>query len=171
MHERIARLERDARRWRVTAMVLGATLTAALLMGQGQAVTPEVRTRRLVVVDGQGREVIGMGTDEDGPTLLVLNPTSRASLRLRPTSLYLTADKAQAVVYTADDSAAIGVSSGRENEKPTSMVNVGASLVGGTVTIFSPEDRSTMMMGDSAIHVSPESAFSVSATGAGYWTE
>ncbi|HWO87814.1 MAG TPA: hypothetical protein VNL98_01555 [Gemmatimonadales bacterium] len=64
---RLDRLERDARRWRWVAAMLVGTLGITGLLAATTArpvpVADEIRTKRLVVVDGQGRDRVLLGED------------------------------------------------------------------------------------------------------------
>jgi hypothetical protein len=68
--DRLARLERESRYWRRLACVLIGVIGVVVLMGQGKAADPEhVKVRSLRVVDGEGRQRILLGVNDDGPEL------------------------------------------------------------------------------------------------------
>ncbi len=77
IEERLAALERQIRQLRVLAAVLGTGLVALLSLGAtGQAAVQDfqvVRTRDLLVVDGQGRVMCSVGEDGEGNGRLALN--------------------------------------------------------------------------------------------------
>ncbi len=52
---RVDQLERSARRWRWGAIALGSLLVAGAGTSDGPAVVPEVRTRKLLLVDDKDR--------------------------------------------------------------------------------------------------------------------
>ncbi len=68
---RMERLERASRRWKLVGLMGLASIAAVVLMGQAAvpAVSDEVRTRKLVIVDDEGRPRAVLAAEKDGVTL------------------------------------------------------------------------------------------------------
>lgn len=78
LEERVAALERQLKHLRILAALLGAGLVALLSLGAttNQPAVQDfqvVRTRDLLVVDGQGRVMCSVGEDGEGNGRLALN--------------------------------------------------------------------------------------------------
>jgi hypothetical protein len=65
-NDRIERLEREVWRLRGWILVLAVALLAACALGATQRTPDELTLRKLIIVDGNGKERIGMGTLPDG---------------------------------------------------------------------------------------------------------
>lgn len=62
MAQRLDRLERERRWWKVTGVGSAVVMALVLLLGAAPRKAPdEIRARRVVVVDGEGRERITLG--------------------------------------------------------------------------------------------------------------
>ena len=69
--DRIERLERDVRRQRGWILALAIALVATFILGATQGTPDELTLRKLIIVDGDGRERIVAGTLLDGEASLV----------------------------------------------------------------------------------------------------
>ena len=73
IEQRVAGLERQARRWRTLTTLCAAALGYLLLSGQaGPFVRDEIRTKNLVVTNDKGVECASLGIAADGRPQLVL---------------------------------------------------------------------------------------------------
>ena len=63
---RIERLEREMRRLRGWILVLGIALVATFALGATQGTPDELTLRKLIIVDGDGKERIVAKTFSDG---------------------------------------------------------------------------------------------------------
>src|SRR4051794_5281210 len=64
IEQRIERLERSARRWRLACVTLVVTLGTSWLLGAGAVPPARMQTRELVIVDQAGKEVLVIGQDK-----------------------------------------------------------------------------------------------------------
>ncbi len=94
--ERLDRLEREARRWRLAAVVVGVVLGLVVLVGATPPapVADEIRARRFVVVDEAGKTRALLGVEDGEARLALHHETGRrlASLQVHSTgtsALYL----------------------------------------------------------------------------------
>lgn len=75
---RVARLERDARWWRLAAVSTGGLLALVALVGatppQAAPIADEIRARRFVLVDQAGREQAYLGMGVVGTAVRSLEP-------------------------------------------------------------------------------------------------
>jgi hypothetical protein len=71
LEDRVAKLERENRRWKRGAVLVLAVLSGLVLMGQTPRprVSDEVRTRSLVIVDQAGKERAALSAFKEGPRL------------------------------------------------------------------------------------------------------
>lgn len=81
--DRLERVERSARRWRLAAAVAGALLGATVLAGAGGKIADGVRARSLALVDAEGRDraVLAMSA-EGSPTLVLYDGEGKRRLAL-----------------------------------------------------------------------------------------
>ncbi len=71
--ERVDRLERQMRSWRVFGTLAGLAAVVLLLMGLAPSGPPTVAAQRFVVVDGNGTAHASFGLAGDGAPVLGLN--------------------------------------------------------------------------------------------------
>lgn len=84
---RIECLERESRRWRLAALVVGGVLGIAGLTGATKMAptTDELRARRIVIVDPNDQERVQISVKDDGSAVLAVNDQegdARVSLRV-----------------------------------------------------------------------------------------
>lgn len=79
IENRLAALERSARRWRVAALLLAVGMVAAIGLGaaKDKPIQDEVRTRKLVVVDDKG-EAVGLLLSDGKQNMLTLKSGAAA---------------------------------------------------------------------------------------------
>jgi hypothetical protein len=75
LETRLQSLERRMQRYRVTTTVLGVGLVGLLCVAADapKATSDEIRTRKLVVVDEQGKEMAHMSSSKNGGIVRILN--------------------------------------------------------------------------------------------------
>jgi hypothetical protein len=80
IEQRIARLERSANRWRIACI---CTIVLAIVIGAGEGVSEEVRTRSLVVVNKAGNPAAILDTSSDGfGELMIYGPANGGAITL-----------------------------------------------------------------------------------------
>jgi hypothetical protein len=79
---RLDRLERQVKQYRLTSVVLGVSLIGlAGLAAVSPSDSQEIRTHKLVILNGQGKEAINLQNGPRGGVLDILNNTGFAVLR------------------------------------------------------------------------------------------
>jgi len=80
---RLARLERDSRRWRSAAVLLGTALGLCLFLGQAKPDPAEVKAAKFTLVDDQGAPRGSFALENGGPALVLTDSRGKGVIRLQ----------------------------------------------------------------------------------------
>jgi hypothetical protein len=82
LEERVERLERAGRRWRLAATIAGAGLALAVLMGQARPEPAEIKAQKFVLVDETGASRATLAMEAGGPSLVLTDARGSGAIRL-----------------------------------------------------------------------------------------
>ncbi|MGI8979369.1 MAG: hypothetical protein ACR2FY_09095 [Pirellulaceae bacterium] len=82
-NDRLARLERESRRWRTATVLLAIGLGLCLFLGQAKPEATEVKATKFVLVDEQGAPRGTLAMENGGPALVLTDSKGKGVVRLQ----------------------------------------------------------------------------------------
>ena len=97
IRDRLTLLERESRRWRTAAVLLGIALGLCLLLGQAKPEAKEVKAAKFVLVDEQGAPRGTLAMENGGPAFVLTDSRGKGVIRLQVPKV-----PAKAALYLSD---------------------------------------------------------------------